>query len=214
MLKNCSDKLRIAIERCSNSTDSEQAVPAKNILAAIRGTGKEANAVNGNAQSAAPVNATPAAPPAPPQLPGANRQATVPAAPAPVALMVKPSSAKKNNVDKRPTTPSVKTAPLTVPTLPPIESDKAKEQSGGIVPRVGDKATPVFISYQSAFTGSVLKIKHALEARGIPCWMAAENLVGNVQDAIGEALMAAPAIIICYSHSYRESMYEYNMLQM
>ena len=208
MLKNCSDKLRIAIERCSNFTDAEQAVPAKNILAAIRWTGGEANAVNGNAQSAAPVTATPAAPPAPPLLPGANRQATVPAAP----VVVKPQSAKKKDVDKRPTTPSVKTAPLAVPTLPPIESDKAKEQSGGIVPRVGDKATPVFISYQSAFTGSVLKIKHALEARGIPCWMATEDLVGNVQDAIGEALMTAPAIIICYSHSYRESMYERNMI--
>ena len=207
MLKNCSDKLRIAIERCSNSTDAEQAVPANNTLAAIRGTG-EGNAVNGNAQSAAPVTATPTAPPAPSLLPGANRQATVSAAPAPMALVVKPPSAKKKDVDKRPTTPSVKTAPLALPTLPPIESDKAKEQSDGIVPRVGDKATPVFISYQSAFTESVLKIKHALEARGIPCWMATEDLVGNVQDAIGEALMAAAAVIICYSHSYRESMYE------
>ena len=77
---------------------------------------------------------------------------------------------------------------------------------------MGDRATPVFISYQSAFTERVLKIKHALEARDIPCWMAKEDLVGNVQDAIGVALIAAPAIIICYSHSYRESMYEPNML--
>ena len=68
---------------------------------------------------------------------------------------------------------------------------------------VGDKA--VFISYQSAFAKSVKKIKDAMENRGIPCWMAAENLVGNVQDAIGEALRVAPAIIICFSDSYRQS---------
>ena len=77
---------------------------------------------------------------------------------------------------------------------------------------VGDKTTPVFLSYQSAFKERVLQLKRALEERDIPCWMANEDLVGNMQDAIGEALMAAPAIIICYSHSYRESMYEKNML--
>ena len=74
------------------------------------------------------------------------------------------------------------------------------------VARVGDKSTPVFISYQSAFTERVLKIKQALEARGIPCWIATEDMVGNVQDAVGEVLMVAPAIVICYSHTYRESM--------
>ena len=91
------------------------------------------------------------------------------------------------------------------------EQNKRKDSA---VPRVGDKSPPVFLSYQSAFTPRVLQLKRALEARGIPCWMATEDLVGNVQDGIAEALMAAPAIIICYSHSYRESMYEYNMLQM
>lgn len=84
-----------------------------------------------------------------------------------------------------------------------------KQTGVTIVPRVGDKSTPVFISYQSAYTERVLKIKRALEARGIPCWMATENMVGNVQDAIGEALMVAPAIVICFSHSYRESVYVY-----
>ena len=91
------------------------------------------------------------------------------------------------------------------------EQNKRKDS---VVPRVGDKTTPVFLSYQSAFTARVLQLKRALEARGIPCWMANEDLVGNVQDAIGEVLMVTPAIIICYSHSYRESMYERNMLQM
>ena len=89
-----------------------------------------------------------------------------------------------------------------------------KQISSSVLPRVGDKTTPVFLSYQSAFKERVLQLKLALEERGIPCWMAYEDLVGNVQDGIAEALMAAPAIIICYSHSYRESMYEYNMLQM
>ena len=73
---------------------------------------------------------------------------------------------------------------------------------------IKESAPPrVFLSYQSAFTTRVLQLKRALEERGIPCWMAYENMVGNVQDAIGQALMVAPAIIICYSHSYRESMY-------
>ena len=67
---------------------------------------------------------------------------------------------------------------------------------------IGNKAHPVFLSYQSVFVARVTQLKRALEARGIPCWMATENMVGNVQDAIGEALMVAPAIIICYSHTY------------
>ena len=74
---------------------------------------------------------------------------------------------------------------------------------------IGNKAHPVFLSYQSVFVARVTQLKRALEARGIPCWMATENMVGNVQDAIGEALMVAPAIIICYSHTYRDSMYSY-----
>ena len=71
----------------------------------------------------------------------------------------------------------------------------------------GDDSFPaqVFISYQSAFTDRVLKIKRAVEARGIACWMATEDMVGDVQDAIGEALMVAPSILICYSQSYRQS---------
>ena len=81
-----------------------------------------------------------------------------------------------------------------------------------VVLRIVDKTTPVFLSYQNAFTTRVLQLRRALEARSIPCWMATEDLVGNVQDAIGEALMAAPAIIICYSHSYRESMYASNVI--
>lgn len=91
--------------------------------------------------------------------------------------------------------------------------EKAKNNSiinsslATIMPRVGDKSTPVFLSFSSAFTPRVLQLKRALESRGIPCWMAAEDMVGNVQDAIGEALMVAPAIIICYSKSYRDSVY-------
>lgn len=72
----------------------------------------------------------------------------------------------------------------------------------------GDKSAPVFISYQRAFVERVTQLKLAVEARGIPCWMATDDLVGNVQDAIANALKMAPAIIICYSHSYRESVYE------
>ena len=156
-------------------------MPAKNILAA--NTGGTASDGKETAPSAvARITVSPDAPVA---------QATA-------AIVIKPPSA-----NKRPTTSTVKTAPLAAATLPPIESYKAKsgnQNGGSIVPRVGDKATPVFISYQSAFTESVLKIKRAMEERGIPCWMATENLVGNVQDAIGEALMIAPAIIICFSH--------------
>ena len=143
----------------------------------------------------------------------ASLQAPVHASPGRKASVAKLSSAKMVHGDMRPTTPSsVKTAPLSAATLPPIGRDKIKceEQIGNVVPRVGDEWTPVFISYQSAFTQGVLKIKHAMEARGIPCWMAVENMVGNVQDAIGEALMVAPAIIICFSHSYRDSMCKYN----
>ena len=211
MFKNCSHtvliKLRIAIERCSNSTDTEQAVPAKHILAAIRETVGEASADKGNALFAAPVTTISAAPPAPPPLLYANQHALVSSAPAPAALAKKPHSAKKTYDDKRPTTPSVQTSSHASAALPSITNVKAKsdEKSSGTVLRVGDKANPVFISYQSAFTESALKIKHAVEARGIPCWIAAENLVGDVQDAIGKALMVAPVIIICYSHSYRES---------
>ena len=113
----------------------------------------------------------------------ASLQAPVHASPARKASVAKLSSAKKVHGDMRPTTPSsVKTAPFFAETLPPIGSDKIKseEQIGNVVPRVGDEWTPVFISYQSAFTLGVLKIKHAMEARGIPCWMAAKNMVGNV----------------------------------
>ena len=81
-----------------------------------------------------------------------------------------------------------------------------KDTTGSYVVSVGNKSAPVFISCHSAYTGRGLKIKHALEAKGIPCWMATENVVGNVQDAIGETLMVAPAIIICFSHTYRMSM--------
>ena len=79
---------------------------------------------------------------------------------------------------------------------PPVQCAKTTRESA-----------PVFISYQSAFTERALKIKRALEARGIACWMATEDMVGDVQDAIGEALMVAPAILICYSQSYRQSKY-------
>ena len=41
IVKNYSDKLRIAIERWSKSTDAEQMVPAKNILGAIQETIEE-----------------------------------------------------------------------------------------------------------------------------------------------------------------------------
>ena len=119
-----------------------------------------------------------------------------------------------------PASPETATAPLAstsaIPATPPpgpaggsAEQNKRKDS---VVARVGDKTTPVFLSYQSAFTARVLQLKRALEARSIPCWMATEDLVGNVQDAIGEALMATPAIIICYSHSYRESMYASNVI--
>ena len=84
-----------------------------------------------------------------------------------------------------------------------------KDTTGSYVVSVGNKSAPVFISCHSAYTGRGLKIQHALEAKGIPCWMTTENVVGNVQDAIGEALMVAPAIIICFSHTYRMSMYKF-----
>ena len=86
-----------------------------------------------------------------------------------------------------------------------------KDTIGSSVVSVGNKSAPVFVSCHSAYTGRGLKIKQELEAKGIPCWMATENVVGNVQDAIGEALIVAPAIIICFSHTYRISMYEFNL---
>ena len=89
-----------------------------------------------------------------------------------------------------------------------VASCNQKIRKDSIIQRVGDKSAPVFLSYQSAFTVRVLQLKRALEARGIPCWMASEDLVGNAQDAIGKVLMVTPAIIICYSQSYRESKYD------
>ena len=71
-----------------------------------------------------------------------------------------------------------------------------------LCPFVGDKATPVFISYQIAFVESSLKIKHVMEARVIPCWMAAVKLVGNVQNAIEEVLRVEwPSLFASPIHS-------------
>ena len=134
----------------------------------------------------------------------------------PIIPSATPSSSMEATAAKSVLSTSVKAAFAT----PTPETAKEKQVEGSIEkdtgeafePRVGDKSTPVFISYQSAYTERVLKIKRALEARDIPCWMATENMVGNVQDAIGEALMVAPAIIICFSHSYRNSVYVLNLI--
>ena len=72
---------------------------------------------------------------------------------------------------------------------------------------LGSADAPVFMSYQSGFSDMVLRVKRALEARGIHCWMAQENLAGDVQDGIAAALRAAPAVLICYSQSYTQSSY-------
>ena len=79
--------------------------------------------------------------------------------------------------------------------------------------QVGSKSNPVYLSYSNTFTNRVSLLKQALEARGIPCWMAGNDMVGDA--AIALAFKAAPAIIICYSRSYHDSKYAYqrNSLQ-
>ena len=67
----------------------------------------------------------------------------------------------------------------------------------------------MFLSYSNKFTNRVSQLKQALEASGIPCWMAVNEMLGDVQLAIAKALKAAPAIIICYSRSYRDSKYAF-----
>lgn len=93
-------------------------------------------------------------------------------------------------------------------TAPATGTGANAQPTAQIVARAGDKATPVFISYQSAFVERATKLKRAVEARGILCWMATDDMVGNVQDAIGDALTVASAMIICFSHTYRQSVYE------
>ena len=148
-------------------------------MESIQGTNREPSAVK--VTKASVTSETP---------PSAKAQASAP----------KPSSASKVAETPTPAAPESAMAKSG-------QNRTGKETVGVIEPRVGDKTTPVFISYQSAYTERVLKIKRALEARGIPCWMATDNMVGNVHDSIGEALMVAPAIIICLSNSYRDSMY-------
>ena len=168
----------IGIEKCSKSVDQEQAVPAKKIMESIKETKGEPSAVK---VTEAPITSA--------KPPSAKVQDNAP----------KPDSASGVGKVSTTTTPG---------SAKGKSGEKSTEKETGVIePRVGDTSTPVFISYQSAYTERVLKIKRALEARNIPCWMATDNMVGNVQDAIGEALMIAPAIIICLSHSYRDSVY-------
>ena len=168
------------IEQCSKSTDSEQVTAAKKIMESIHGLTilEETSALK---DKEAPII---------------------------------PTVTLRARTEATATKPILSTSTKAAPATPASGTTKEKQveeitekETGGAEPRVGDKSTPVFISYQSAYTERVLKIKRALEACGIPCWMATENMVGNVQDAIGEALMVAPAIIICLSHSYRNSVY-------
>lgn len=171
----------------------EQAVPANKIMEAIKGTPEEAKALE--------VNVAPAASVPPPSADSTKMNAAKPSSPP--ATAAPPPSADFKVTAAKPSSPLVSSHGSGKGNS---GQESAKKQAEGTFePRVGDKSTPVFISYQSAYTERVLKIKRALEARGIPCWMATENMVGNVQDAIGEALMVAPAIIICFSHSYRDS---------
>lgn len=170
------------IERCSKAADSEQTVPAKKILESI-------HQMAGDPKATLQDKDAPVVPQrllraretmTPVKLPSSSHGAIVP-----VAAANQSSGSAKNRKQQ--------------------ETGQGAEDS--FVARAGDKSTPVFISYQSAYTERVLKLKRELEARGIPCWMATENMVGDVQDAIGNALMVAPAIVICFSHSYRDSMY-------
>ena len=163
MLKNCSDKLRTAIERCSNSTGAEQAVPAKNILAAIRGTDVEANAVNWNAQSEAPVGSSHRAASTTGCQPTGDRSCRS----GPSGSCGKASErqekggrqASEESISENDTTCFADAA-----TDRKWQSQRTEWWNCAAC---RDKATPLFISYP-AFTESVLKIKHAIEARGIP----------------------------------------------
>ena len=76
MVKHCWEKLCIAIERCSNSSDTQQTVIARNIMAAISRKGGEANSINDKSQSAKVVLDS-LTPPAPYLLPYAKMYFTV-----------------------------------------------------------------------------------------------------------------------------------------
>ena len=222
----------IAIERCSTQFDQEQAVPAKKILKSIqRQATVKAGKSNTNNTTAKRLSTGASKTPT-----QAITEEEVQQVYAKLRDLRKESASHGTKREESTTRNANETGAIALKagaqaaTLPtstkavepiPAASNVAvlkvgsnrKESYAGdnpqLVPRVGDEATPVFISYQSVFTERVLKIKRALEARGIPCWMATENMVGNVQDAIGDALMVAPAIIICFSHSYRDSVYEF-----
>ena len=186
----------IAIESCTIKSDPEQSTPAKKILVAIKQISSIASPETATAPLASKSAVTAMSPFSP--------AASAPSSAAPASASAQVSSSTDWNKAAGVTSSA---SNLIIAAGGSAEQNKRKDS---VVPLVGYKTTPVFLSYQSAFTARVLQLKLALEARNIPCWMANEDLVGNVQDTIGEALMAAPAIIICYSHSYRESMYEYN----
>lgn len=73
--------------------------------------------------------------------------------------------------------------------------------------QIGLKSNPVFLSYSSKFANRVSQLKQAIEARGIPCCMAINDMVEDVQPEIAKAIKTAPAIVMCYSRSYRDSKY-------
>ena len=213
----------IAIESCSIQSDPTQSTPAKKILVEI----KQIPSIASPETATAPIASTSAIPVTPPPGPAGQETAATPdvsktAVPAtspfsPAASASSSAAPASASAQVSSSTDSNKAAGVTSSgSNLVIAADGSAEQNkrkDSAVPRVDDKSTLVFLSYQSSFTARVLQLKRELKERGIQCWMANEDLVGNVQDAIGEALMAASAIIICYSHSYRESIYEYNMLQ-
>ena len=192
----------IAIERFSKQPDQQQAAPAKRILESIM-----------KIPSLAAVAIT--AQPAESKSLISSKPASAPAIPAQAVLSKTVHATKLSLLTATYGAPNEGTPTSQYNNTVGLSSSQTivatcnqKTRKDSVIQRVGDKSAPVFLSYQSAFTARVLQLKRALEARGIPCWMATEDLVGNVQDAIGEVLMVTPAIIICYSNSYRDSMYD------
>eukprot|EP00004_Rigifila_ramosa_P000527 TRINITY_DN1054_c0_g1_i2.p1 TRINITY_DN1054_c0_g1~~TRINITY_DN1054_c0_g1_i2.p1 ORF type:complete len:338 (-),score=61.67 TRINITY_DN1054_c0_g1_i2:67-1035(-) len=75
--------------------------------------------------------------------------------------------------------------------------------------RTDDVVTPkrwIMISYDWTHQHVALKLKKLLEVAGYEVWIDVENLTGDVDTAMAEAVDAADAVIVCISEKYKASM--------
>ena len=197
------NNLKTEIERFANSDDSEQSIPAKNVISAVAALGEVSRNTGRPATAPSDLSKFPKLPPIVLQTRVENKSPT-PHKGLTSTLLDTSADVKSPKARAVPSVSSNKD--FGTSNKQSLNDDNVAEKEKSAATKAEDSfPAQVFISYQSAFTDRVLKIKRAVEARGIPCWMATEDMVGDVQDAIGEALMVAPAILICYSQSYRQS---------